>query len=81
MIISDNRQPDLEEFSELVYKTNDALNDEAKINNAYFKTRNGRELELDVLKSMQKMSIGTAFENTIELISGQKFPDIAANKY
>ena len=30
---------------------------------------------------MTKFLIGTPFENSIELISGQRFPDIIANKY
>lgn len=41
----------------------------------------GRKLEPYVKDVMSEMAEGTPFENTIELIGGQKFPDIIAKKY
>jgi len=41
----------------------------------------GNKLENVVADVMAEKAMGTPFENSIELISGQKFPDIIANKF
>jgi hypothetical protein len=41
----------------------------------------GNKLEIVVANVMAENAKGTPFENSIELISGQKFPDIIANKF
>lgn len=78
MIISSNAQPDYSEFAALMAKTNSFLNHDARIRPAYYVTRGGSALEDDVKCAMEYCARGTAFENTIEKISGHKFPDIVA---
>lgn len=41
----------------------------------------GNALEPYARDVMSELAIGTSFENSIELISGQKFPDIVAKKF
>lgn len=79
MIITLKKQPDLNEFKVLVEKTTDYLNKQAKLNEAYYLSRNAQKLEDDVLDALNKCAEGTAFENTIVKISGQKFPDLVVN--
>ncbi len=81
MIISDNQVPSLEQFDDLCNKTRDRLNTHAKNEPSYFLSKDGTKLELEVKKAMDEVSIGTPFEGRIEIISGQKFPDIVAAKY
>ena len=40
----------------------------------------GRNLEPFVKDVMTEIAVGTPFENSIELIGGQKFPDIITKK-
>ena len=81
MIISNNRDPNLKEFQDLVNIATLRLNDDAKSRAKYYVTRNAQLLEDDVLDFLDYAAKGTKFENTIEKISGQKFPDIVAAKY
>jgi hypothetical protein len=81
MIISTNREPNLDEFKELIDAVTLKLNDDATKRTPYYLTRNAQLLEDDVLKLLVKTAIGTKFEGTIEKISGQRFPDIVAGKY
>jgi hypothetical protein len=80
MIISENKEPNLEEFKQLVYTANDILNSEiAPTLNTI--EHAGRNLEGVVLTAMNQAAKGTKFEGTLDLISGQKFPDIVAGKF
>lgn len=81
MIISNSFKPTFDEFVSLVNQTNEKLNQDAQEHPQYYQKRDGRKLETDVKKAMESAAIGTAFDGTIELIGGQKFPDITANKY
>lgn len=81
MIISNNRKPSWHEFSKIVFGANDWLNKDAACRNSYYATRNAQKLEDDVIKALTQAAIGTPFENTIQKVSGQKFPDIVAGKY
>ena len=81
MIVSVNSKPDLIEFKNLMLKTDRALNEDAKKRPKYYATRGGNPLEDDVKSALEECAIGTPFENTIEKISGQKFPDIVAAKF
>lgn len=81
MIISLNPEPEKNEFDLLLAYTVSTLNSKAanplnKINNLL-----GRNLEPYVKDLMTELAQGTTFENSIELIGGQKFPDIIAKKY
>lgn len=81
MIISQNKKPTLSEFSSLVNKATLALNASAQHNVNYFLTRNAQKLEDDVLAALSVSAKGTAFEDSIVKVSGQRFPDIVAGKY
>lgn len=81
MIVSVNPKPTLDEFAILMQKTDALLNDDALKRPSYYVTRGGNPLEDDVKGALEECAKGTPFENTIEKISGQKFPDIVAAKY
>jgi hypothetical protein len=81
MIISVNPSPTLDEFVILMQKTDAFLNEDALRRPSYYVTRVGTPLEDDVKIALEECAKGTPFENTIEKISGQKFPDIVASKY
>lgn len=57
------------------------LDVESKKNQQKYLDLLGNKLENVVADVMSDKAIGTPFENSIELISGQKFPDIIANKF
>lgn len=82
MIISTNSLPDKDEFSFLLKKTIVALNESAKRSKQDYITKfQGNRLEPYIKEVLSDVARGTTFENTIELISGQRFPDIVAKKY
>lgn len=81
MIVSVNREPNLLQFKELMFKTDIILNEDAKNRPKYYATRGGKPLEDDVMEALHKASQGTPFYNTLIKISGQKFPDIVAAQY
>lgn len=81
MIISANSEPSREEFDILLNSTLTELNVHANNSTKKIATLIGRNLEPYVRDIMAELAVDTAFENTIELIGGQKFPDIVANKY
>lgn len=81
MIVSLNSDPNRKEFDLLLGSTLDELNVHAKKSSKKVETLLGRNLEPFVKDVMSEIAIGTPFENSIELISGQKFPDIVAKKY
>lgn len=81
MIISVNPHPSLAEFQQLMAQTDRLLNTSALLHPEYYITRGGSLLEDDVKSALSECAKGTAFENTIEKISGQRFPDIIAAKY
>ena len=81
MIISVNSDPNRIEFDTLLSSTIDELNIHAQKSTKKVATLLGRNLEPYVRDVMTDMAVGTPFENSIELIGGQKFPDIVAKKY
>jgi len=81
MIISTNREPNLDEFKKLVDDATTNMNKEATKDPSCFLTHNAQLLEDDVLLFLNNAAKGTKFEGTIEKISGQRFPDIIAGKY
>lgn len=81
MIISVNSDPNRSEFDTLLSSTIEELNVHAKNSSKKVATLLGRNLEPYVRDVMTDLAVGTVFENTIELIGGQKFPDIVAKKY
>lgn len=81
MIISANSEPNRKEFDFLLTKTVGELNNHAKKSAKSISGLSGNKLEPYVKDVMSDFAIGTPFENSIELIGGQKFPDIVAKKY
>ena len=81
MIISENRKPSLDEFRQLMVKTDVMLNSEAIGREEYYKGRNGTKLEEDVCDALARCAVHTPFEGTIQLVSGVSFPDIVANNF
>jgi len=81
MIISANSDPNKIEFDSLLSSTISELNDCANKSPKKVSSLSGRSLEPFVRDVMTELAVGTPFENSIELISGQKFPDIVAKKY
>lgn len=81
MIISNNKHANQKDFEAILKKITEVLNQDAIRRPEYYKSRSGTKLEEDVYTLLVKASKGTIFENTIEIVSGQKFPDIVANGY
>lgn len=81
MVISLNPEPNKQIFQSLLEKTIQTLDAESKINQDKYLGLLGNKLENVVADVMIENAKGTLFENSIELISGQKFPDIIANKF
>ena len=81
MIVSVNSDPNRNEFDLLLGSTISELNVHAKNSSKKVATLLGRNLEPYVKDVMTDLAVGTVFENSIELIGGQKFPDIVAKKY
>lgn len=81
MIVSVNSEPNRSEFDILLGSTINELNDHAQKKSQKMATLMGRNLEPYVRDVIADLATGTPFENSIELIGGQKFPDIIANKY
>ncbi|MBR0513624.1 MAG: hypothetical protein IJK06_05160 [Clostridia bacterium] len=81
MIVSTNPKPTLPEFSALMSRTDQYLNNDALERHDYYAQRAGKPLESDVKDALDRCAVGSAFEGTIEIISGARFPDIIAAKY
>jgi len=81
MIISNNKEPILEEFEELCNKMCALMNKRAQEEPEYYLSKGAQKLEPEVKAALDEAAVGTRFENTIEIVSGQKFPDIVAAKY
>ncbi len=76
MIVAHNN--DYDTFKALLSNTVLDLKEDSKNRADYYLNRGGVNLEKDVFKTLNNQAINTIFENNIELISGQKFPDIVA---
>jgi hypothetical protein len=81
MIISANSEPNRDEFNTLLDSTITKLNSHARKSARSISVLGGNKLEPYVKDVMADLAIGTPFENSIEYIGGQKFPDIIAKKY
>ena len=81
MIISANSEPHRKEFNVLLNSTISELNIHAKKSAKTVSALAGNKLGPYVKDVMTDLAIGTPFENSIECIGGQKFPDIIAKKY
>lgn len=81
MVVSVNSAPEKVEFEKLLGTTLNVLKEEAKKNSRKYLELLGNKLENQVVNILNITSQGTPFEGSIELISGQKFPDIIAKRY
>ena len=81
MIISVNSKPSLDDFTALMRRTDILLNRDALKRPAYYASRAGNPLEDDIASALCECAKGTVFENTIEKVSGQRFPDIVAARF
>lgn len=71
-----------EAFVDLMDKTENILNTEARKNPSSYKMLNSSTLEPCAVEKIKLACSGTPFDaNEVKLISGQRFPDIVANKY
>lgn len=81
MLISINKEVENSDFEQLLKITTEKLQTiSVKETDRYLKLL-GNKLEGEVYDVMCSCSENTPFEGTIELISGQKFPDIIANNF
>lgn len=81
MIVSVNPDPNRYEFDLFLNSTIVELNNQALKSSNEIAKLMGRDLEPFVKDVMTDLAIGTVFEDSIELIGGQRFPDIVAKKY
>jgi len=81
MIISDKICRNNKKFEQLLDKSHYQLVEDAKKSPSYYLKRSSDDFEKDVFESMRSAAKKTCFDNTIELVSGFKFPDIVAKKY
>lgn len=81
MVVSVNPEPHKSEFNALLNATVDELNTQAKKSPITIEKLKGSKLEPYARDVMTELAIGTPFESSIELIGGQKFPDIVARKF
>ena len=81
MVVSVNPIPEKKLFESLLDSTVATLLSESKKQEKKYLTLLASKLENEVVDVMKDQAKGTAFENSIELVSGQKFPDIIANKF
>jgi len=65
-------------FNEIINATLKKLHEDSKTRQSYYLSRGGTNLEKDVFEFIKELSHDTVFNGNIELISGQKFPDIVA---
>jgi hypothetical protein len=81
MVVAVNPTPEKKLFQSLLDNTLTNLQSESKKKEKEYLTFLGNKLEDVVANIMKDNAKGTPFENSIELISGQKFPDIIANGF
>ncbi|MGK5095323.1 hypothetical protein WDW89_25335 [Deltaproteobacteria bacterium TL4] len=78
MIVSLNSNSPNQVFETLLSESVSTLQAQSQHKKEYFLSRQGDKLETDVYEVMNIKAKHTPFEGTIELISGQRFPDIVA---
>jgi len=81
MVVSVNSEPHKSEFNSLLNSAIVELNAHAKKSPKKIGQLKGNKLEPYVRDVLTELAVGSHFENSIELIGGQKFPDIIAKKF
>ena len=80
MIISHNSQATSSDFTNLLIRTQVSLEKKAITERKRFSEFEPSTFEIELHTELCKAAENTKFQNTIELISGKKFPDIVINK-
>ena len=71
-----------EAFAHLMKNTQHIMNEDAKANPQSYKSLKSNELEEISVKKIKEACYNTPFDpNEVKLVSGQRFPDIIAEKY
>ena len=70
------KDPALAEFERLCFETCRIMNSKAEEQPSYYLSKGAQKLEPEVKRALEQAAVGTIFENKIEMVSGQKFPDI-----
>jgi len=81
MVVSTNPEPNQHLFEKLIESTLEQLHIQAKSNPLRLQKLQGNKLEPHVGQVMNDLAHGTPFENSIEVVGGQKFPDIVVHKF
>lgn len=81
LVISTNREPNHDDFTDLMRRSTLRLNDLVKSNESAYVKAGYEIVEQMVCSMMTECAKGTPFEDTIRLVSGHKFPDILAGHY
>lgn len=81
MVVSTNRTALQSEFEGLISKTLHLLLQAAQREPDKYLKYSSFDIEKVSCEVLLQQAIGTSFENTIELVGGQYFPDIVANNY
>ena len=81
MIISSNPVPSVDEFQKLLDSSITELSRLGSSEADLISKLKGNKLEPYVKEVIEEEAKGTSFQDSIELISGQKFPDIVAKKF
>ena len=80
-VYNKNKQIALQEFDLFMNKTNTYMNKLAQDTN-YYVGCDSKQLEKEVLSAMKEQCKGTSFlPDDIQLVSGQRFPDIIASNF
>jgi hypothetical protein len=81
MVVAVNPNPNQGEFEILLNNTVRTLKDKSVLQLNKYSGLLGKKLENEVFDILSSKARGTSFEGSIELVSGQKFPDIVAKRF
>jgi hypothetical protein len=80
-VYNDDKRIALNEFDALMRKTNDYMNKIATLSDR-FRGCDAKQLEKETLAAIREQCTNTSFNpSDIELVSGQRFPDIVAGQH
>lgn len=74
------KEPSPEAFESLCSRICEFMNEKAKADPDYYLSKGAQKLEPEVKAAFDEVARGTEFEGEIEMIGGQRFPDIVVAK-
>ena len=74
-------EPDDRAFEEVLARAVGMLREKARLRPEAYAELSGSRLEGKARETLERAAEGTAFEGTVELVSGQRFPDIVVGGY